>query len=463
MPLDMRNRDGILPHNQDAEQGLLGCLLIRNAALDDIAYMRPEHFYMPAHQRIFQAIINHVSGSRNASPVTLKNYFEKDEDLKEVGGAQYLADLAGSVVSTLNVPHYAQQILELYTRRGLIAMAGDIIQKSNNFEETPSDPKAILSFAEAALTALAVNRACSSFTAGQAASAAMEWMEGVRDGTISPLTTGYAVLDDKIGGLHGGRLYIVAGRPGMGKTALGINIADNVAATHPALFISLEMPAAEISNRMIATRTGIDVQKQISNTYLTPEEWSSIKGARAEMMQRKFTIEDSAGIDVYEIASLARRHKRKHGKFLLVIDYLGLVLSDRGIQNKVHQIEEITASLKRLAKELDIPIMLLCQLSRAVEAREDKRPNLSDLRDSGAIEQDADVVLFCYREEYYAEREPPQKKANMSSDQHNIKYAAWQADLAEIRGKAEIIIAKNRQGRTGIVPMNFNGSRQRFS
>lgn len=452
----------VLPQNHDAEQGLLGALLTDNRAYDAISAITiPDHFYAPWHQRIFVAISNFINEGKTASPVTLKNHFENDIDLQSVGGASYLAELAASVVSVINAADYALTLKDAWQRRNLIEAAHKIIDFSSTFSlETRGEA---LSEAEKLITSLADIRSSSQCSAHDAALEAGDWMQAVKNGKIKPFMTGIPSLDQKISGLFPGRLYVIGGRPAMGKTACGMSIADNVSAEHPALFISLELGRKELAGRLVACRSGVSVNRQQSRDPLSKQEWYSIAGAQTDLIERKLFIEDSHGADIHTIKSIARKFKRQHGQFLLVIDYLGLISLDKKIQSKVHQIEEITTNLKRLAKELDIPVILLSQLSRGLEGREDKRPGLSDLRDSGSIEQDADVVIFIYREEYYLEKDScPSKKEKESHEQFQYRMMDWEAKKDAAKGKAELIVSKNRQGSCGSVQVNFNGIKQRF-
>jgi len=445
----------IAPHNEEAEQGILGSLLIDNNLFDDISsILKPSHFFFPAHERVYSAISDMVGAGKTASAITLKNHFENDPDLDE----NYLADIVSSVIVS-SAPDYARIIKDLADRRGVRDMALSILEKSEDYSIEQSS---ILAEAESALTAITDQREYKSHTAQSAIEKACVWMRNIREDRIKAISTGYKYLDDKLGGLFGGGLYILAGRPGMGKTALMLNFADNISSETPVVVISLEMRAEELGMRLIAARTGISVGEQRLSKNLTDNQWNDIRQTYTQVREKKLFIEDCAGINISALKSIARRYKRLHGNFVFMVDYLGLLDTDRGIKNKVHQIEEITKSLKVLAKELDIPVVILSQLNRGVEARDDKRPMMSDLRDSGAIEQDADVVMFTYRAEYYEAKNRPVKKPNETEAKYTNRINEWQADLEALKGKAEIVIGKNRQGTDGIVPMRFDGVRQRF-
>lgn len=449
------------PYNQEAEQGLLGCIFLDNSVFDQIALITEEaHFYVPVHGRIFAAIKTALAKNIVASPVQLANQFQNDPDLENLGGSSYLADLAACVFSAFNATDYAETIKDLWQRRELLKAATFIKEKAMDFK-LENRGKA-LEEAEKIITDLGNHRSSTTYTAGQAVEKARKWMKAVRQGNIQQYHTGLDSLDKKIGGLFAGRLYILGARPGMGKTALALNIADHISINSPVLFMSLEMPAEEIGMRLEASRTGISVGKMQGTEDFDMVEIQALQESLRDIVTRNLYIEDSSGITIHGIKSLARRHKRQHGKFVFFIDYLGLITPDHEIKNKVHQIEDITTNLKRLAKELEIPIVLLCQLSRGLEGREDKRPALADLRDSGSIEQDADVVMFIYRPEYYDSGIKPVRSKKETEEKFQERMAAWERNYYANKGKAEIIIAKNRQGTAGTVTINFNGKSQKF-
>lgn len=453
------------PANEEAEQALLGALLVNNRAFAKVSdFLRPEHFYDPAHQRIFAAITEMIAAGRVASPVTLRSLFDTDPDLQKEGGGAYLAELAANVVTVVNSADYGRTIHDLFMRRQLIEVTAGVMEEA--YRPSPIGPEELIADIEAQVAAL---RAHSHAGAAELATAADAVEEAVRaaeqaqhapDG-ISGLGTGMIDLDHRLGGLQGGDLVIIAGRPSMGKTVLGVTIATNAAGRgDPVQFNSLEMSTISLGQRLLASRSGVAVQDQ--RGALSPEQFRALVEAQQHFANMPLRIDPQAGLTAAQIAARARLHQRKHGLRLLVIDYLGLIAPADPRTNRVHQIEETTAALKLLAKELDIPVVLLCQLSRQVEQREDKRPMLSDLRDSGAIEQDADVVMLLYREQYYLERAEPTRRANESQDAFNDRYAEWVQRLEECRGVAEIVIGKNRQGGTGTVVVRFDGQRQTF-
>ena len=455
------------PQNMEVEQSFLGCLLSNISRYDDVSSItKPEHFYLPVHGEIYDAIEKVARNGKTPSPVMLKNQFDKHPDLDELGGGAYLADLAGSIQSYQNVTEYAKTLRELHNRRILIHGLKEVIDEA--YSTSVLERGVVTEKANACLNSLSDDIPSRQVTASQAIGSALEFSKGIKDGTISPIKTGIMPLDFGINGLYSSLLYIVAGRPGMGKTALALNIADNVTDPNltktptPAVFFSLEMPAPQLAMRLLARKTNIAVNRQMGTQNLSNQEWHSLVQAQADYSNRQLIIEDCAGATITQIVSKARKLRRIHGRFVVVIDYLGLIQSENKTMNMVHQIQNITQSLKALTKELDIPIILLSQLSREVEKREDKRPLLSDLRDSGAIEQDADVILFPYRHEYYLARAEPQQRDSEGEGQYNSRHLEWQAAHNNSKGKAEVIVAKNRFGIPCSVNLEFDGQRQLF-
>ncbi len=459
----------ILPHNLEAEQGLLGALLVDNRALERIDFLRPAHFFAPAHQRIFDAILKLHDRGQMASPVTLKAYFETDVDLAQVGGSGYLADLAASVVTIINTEDYARSIYDLQMRRELIAMGEEVVNSA--FElKLDRDAMATIEMAENRLFALAeTGEIKSGFTTlRDSVMRALEVADKAykSDGHVTGVTTGLRDLDEKLGGLHKSDLLILAGRPSMGKTALATNIAFQAAARFAETggkegaivgFFSLEMSSDQLATRILSEQSGISGDA-IRKGNVTAEEFGRFVAASHKLSQVPLYIDDTPALSIGAIRSRARRLKRQHGLDLLVIDYLQLLQgtgSRQSTENRVLEVSEITRGLKAIAKELNIPVMALSQLSRAVEQREDKRPQLSDLRESGSIEQDSDVVMFVYREEYYEARKIP-------SIEDGDKYAKWQEKMSRVANVAEVIVGKQRHGPIGIVNLYFEPNLTRF-
>ena len=473
-PLDIE--DGpknyrILPHNLEAEQGLLGALLVDNRAIERVGdFLRAEHFFMPAHQRIYTAILKMIDRGQNASPVTLKTYFEKDEDLTDVGGAEYLADLAGSVVSVINAGDYGQAIYDLHLRRELITLGEEVVNESYD-HNIDSTSMSTIERAEAKLYQLAESgevKGGAFMTLRDSVNTALEIAEKAyqNKGSVTGVTTGLVDMDKKLGGLHNSDLLILAGRPSMGKTALAVNIGFNAAKKYAETggkegarvgFYSLEMSSDQLATRILSDQSGISGDA-IKKGNIKQDEFRQFVAAAQTLSQVPFYIDDTPALSISAVRTRARRLKRQHGLDLLIVDYLQLLRgtgSRQSEQNRVLEVSEITRGLKAIAKELEIPVLALSQLSRQVENREDKRPLLSDLRESGSIEQDADVVMFVYREEYYLSRSEP--------DPGTEKHMKWQESMERAHNVGECIVAKARHGPIGAVKMFFNPNLTRFS
>jgi replicative DNA helicase len=461
-----------LPHNIEAEQQLLGAILTNNDLYDRIAsVVSAEHFHEPVHQRIFEVAAARIQKNALASPVTLKPFLEEDPGLAELGGPAYLARLAGAAISAFAARDYAQMIYDLAIRRELIGLGTEISAKARDVQ-VASEPKDQIVEAEQALYKLGEQ--------GKSDSGFQSFLKAVtdavnvanaayqRDGGLAGVSTGLLDMDKKLGGLHPSDLLILAGRPSMGKTSLATNIAFNVAkaykrglrhdGTQGAVdggvvgFFSLEMSAEQLASRILAEASEISSHK-IRQGDMTEAEFRRFVEAAKALESCPLFIDDTPSIPISQLAARARRLKRTHGLDLLIIDYLQLA---RGTaDNRVQEIAEISMGLKAIAKELNIPVIALSQLSRQVESREDKRPQLSDLRESGSIEQDADVVMFVFREEYYKEREKP-------GDHELDKMAEWQEAMSRLHGKAEVIIGKQRHGPIGTVELSFESEFTRF-
>ena len=468
------NGAGALPHSIEAEQQLLGAILTNNDIFDRIApIVDAQHFHDPVHARIFEVAKTRISKNALASPVTLKAFLEDDEGLKALGGPGYLARLAGSAISTFAARDYAQMIYDLAIRRELMALGHTIADKAGRVD-VDSEPKEQIVEAEQALYQLAEQ--------GQTDSGFQSFLKAVtdavnvanaayqREGGLAGLSTGLTDLDKKLGGLHRSDLLILAGRPSMGKTSLATNIAFNIARRYKrgqlpdgsegavdggvVGFFSLEMSAEQLAARILSEASGVP-SEQIRRGDMTEEEFRRFVDAAKELEACPLYIDDTAALPISQLAARARRLKRTHGLDALFVDYLQLVRPASAKDSRVNEVSEITQGLKAIAKELDIPVVALSQLSRQVENRDDKRPQLSDLRESGSIEQDADVVMFVFREEYYKEREKP-------GDHELDKMAAWQAEMEALHGKAEVIIGKQRHGPIGHVELSFEGQFTRF-
>ncbi|MCM2343808.1 MAG: replicative DNA helicase [Alphaproteobacteria bacterium] len=461
----------VMPHNLEAEQGLLGALLVDNRAMERVSdFLKSHHFFHPAHQRIYAAIQKLIDRGQSASPVTLKGYFEQDQDLATVGGAEYLAELAATVISVINADDYARTIYELHLRRELITVGEDVVNESFD-QKLDEEPMGVLRRAEGRLYELAQSGDVKGgfVSLRDSVKVAIEIAEKAfrTEGHVTGVTTGLRDLDEKLGGLHPSDLLILAGRPSMGKTALAVNIAYNAAQAFAnsggkeggrVAFFSLEMSADQLATRILADLSGISGDA-IRKGNFREDDFRKFVQAAQKLSQVPLYIDDTPALSISAVRSRARRLQRQHGLELLVVDYLQLLTgtgSRQSTDNRVLEISEITRGLKAIAKELQIPVLALSQLSRAVEQREDKRPMLSDLRESGSIEQDSDVVMFVYREEYYLSRSEP------NIDEAD-KYAKWQEKMARAHNVAESIIAKQRHGPIGTVRMFFNPDLTRFS
>jgi replicative DNA helicase len=464
----------MMPHSIEAEQQLLGAILTNNDVFDRIAsIIGPQHFYDPVHARIFEIAAARIAKNNLASPVTLKAFMEDDDGLRELGGPPYLARLAGAAISAFAVRDYAQMIYDLAIRRDLISLGRDISAKAARVD-VASEPKEQIVEAEQHLYKLAEQ--------GQTDSGFQSFLRAVtdavnvanaayqREGGLAGVSTGLIDMDKKLGGLHRSDLLILAGRPSMGKTSLATNIAFNIAKaykrglTHDGTegavdggvvgFYSLEMSAEQLAARILSEASEVS-SEQIRRGDMTEGEFRRFVDAAKSLEACPLYIDDTPALPISQLAARARRLKRTHGLDVLIVDYLQLVRPASAKDSRVNEVSEITQGLKAIAKELDIPVIALSQLSRQVESREDKRPQLSDLRESGSIEQDADVVMFVFREEYYKEREKP-------GDHELEKMAAWQDEMERLHGKAEVIIGKQRHGPIGTVELSFEGRITRF-
>ena len=462
-----------LPHNIEAEQQLLGAILVNNDVYDRISSLvKAAHFFDPVHQRIFEVASARIQRNQLASPVTLKAFLEEDAGLKELGGAAYLARLAAAAISAYAARDYAQLVYDLAVRRDLIRLGQDIAARAAQVD-VASEPKEQIIDAEQRLYKLAEQgaseRGFQSFLKAVTDAVHMANAAYQRDGGLAGISTGLIDLDKKLGGLHPSDLIILAGRPSMGKTSLATNIAFNIAKSYRrgvkpdgsegaieggvVGFYSLEMSAEQLAARILSEAAEVP-SEQIRRGDMTEEEFRRFVEAAKALESCPLYIDDTPALPIAQVAARARRLKRTHGLDVLMVDYLQL-LRGTSKENRVQEVSEITQGLKAIAKELNIPVIALSQLSRQVESRDDKRPQLSDLRESGSIEQDADVVMFVFREEYYREREKP-------ADHELDAMAKWQAIMESVHGKAEVIIGKQRHGPIGTVELSFEGRFTRF-
>ena len=466
----------VLPQNVEAEAALLGALMVDNRLVEDVQLkLKAHHFFEPLHGRIYDAILKLTDSNRVANPVTLRPLFESDENIKEVGGVAYLAQLTGSGAAVIGARDFAGQIYDLALLRALIGVGRDLVEGALDTSEDVA-PLAQIERAETELYKVAeeggAEGRAKSFS--EATKDALEMAERALNsgGHLSGFTTGLESLNAKIGGLHKSDLIIVAGRPGMGKSALGTNIAFAAAqrfvrdaedgiepeksAGAPVALFSLEMSADQLATRILAEESGIS-SENLRMGKISQQEFRQLARAAAELQSLPLYIDDTPGLTIAALRTRARRLKRQKGIGLIVIDYLQLLQGSgkNSNDNRVQEISEISRGMKQLAKELNVPVIGLSQLSRAVEQREDKRPQLSDLRESGSIEQDADIVLFIYREDYYLAAKQP-------ADDHPDA-AAWREEMERAYGKAEVIVAKQRHGATGKVRLKFDSRITKFS
>jgi replicative DNA helicase len=472
------------PANIEAEQALLGAILVNNTAYSRVAeFLLPEHFGNAVHGRIFAAIGKLLERGQIANPVTLKGLFDQDGALAEIGGAQYLARLAEAAVTIINAEHYGRTIHDLYLRRELITIGQDVVTEA--FRHDLDDPAVTqIERAEQKLFGLA--------TAGQAEGGFQEFNKALtsainlaqaafkRDGKTVGVATGFTDLDKKLGGLHPSDLVILAGRPSMGKTSLATNIAFHAAKAYRGVrgpdgrlttedgavigFFSLEMSAEELATRILSEESGTSSDR-IRRGEVRREDFDKFVAASHRLAAVPLYIDDTPALSVAAVRTRARRLKRQQGLGLIIIDHIQLLrpsAQNRSFENRVQELSDITRGLKALAKELDVPVLALSQLSRAVEQREDKRPMLADLRESGSIEQDADVVMFIFREEYYLSRAEPSHRADESAEKFNDRYDRWKERSEAMYGLAEVIIAKQRHGPIGSIKLHFEAETTKF-
>ena len=457
------------PHNIEAEQALLGAILINNESFDRVSgFLQPGHFFEPLHGRLYEVMAKLIQAGKHASPVTLKTFFDSEPPIGELTVAQYLGRLAAAATTIINAQAYGRTVYDLAVRRELIAIGEDMV---NVAYDSPVDapPEAQIEAAEGRLYDLADKGKYGSgfMSFGDATADAIEMAARAyeRDGGLSGLSTGLVDLDRMMGGLQNSDLIVLAGRPSMGKTALATNIAFNIArayrtaaredGTEEAVdgavvgFFSLEMSSEQLATRILAEQAQIPSEK-IRRGQITDSEFNRLQSAAMELQTLPLFIDHTGGISIAQLSARARRLKRQKGLGLIVVDYLQLLTGSarRSQEGRVQEVSEITVGLKALAKELNVPILALSQLSRQVENRDDKRPQLSDLRESGSIEQDADVVMFVFREEYYVSRKEP----SLTKVEEHQK---WQDEMDQVQGLAEVIVGKQRHGPTGAVRLQF--------
>ncbi|MBW8814391.1 MAG: replicative DNA helicase [Caulobacterales bacterium] len=464
----------VMPSNIEAEQALLGALLYDNAAFERLGdHLQARHFFEPFHQRLYAAIETNVRKGQLAEPILLAEQFNRDPAFAELGGIRYLAALVDRAPPAANAPDYARSVYDLALRRDLIRIGGEISTQAQQ-GDAELDARDQIEQAEQQLYQLAETGGVSSgfvnFSDALQGAVAMAAEAHARDGGLAGLSTGLIDLDQKIGGMHPSDLIILAARPSMGKTSLACNVAFDVArhyAWEPqpdgskktvsggvVAFFSLEMSAEQLAMRLLAEVSGVSGDR-LRKGEIDASEFGRVRDAALEIQEAPLYIDATGGITLAKLTARARRLKRMVGLDLVVVDYLQLITTGAGgPENRVQEVSMITQGLKALAKELSVPVMALSQLSRQVENREDKKPQLSDLRESGSIEQDADMVMFVYRESYYLSRLEPQP--------NTPEHFEWQEKMDKVMGLAEIIIGKQRHGPIGTVRLSFNEDLTKF-
>ena len=465
----------VVPHNIEAEQALLGAILVNNEAFYRVSdFLEAEHFFEPLHQRIFGVIASVVRANKTATPVTLKTFLEREAPIGDVSVPAYLARLAAAATTVINAADYGRTIYDLATRRNLIGIGEDMV---NSAYDAPPDeaPRDLIETSEQRLYELAeTGKYGGGFVVfEEALKDAIDMAQAAyqRDGHLSGLSTGLKDVDELMGGLQPSDLLILAGRPAMGKSSLGSNVGFHVARHYRAEegpdgraktvnggivgMFSLEMSSEQLATRILSEQAAVSSEK-IRRGKTTREEFDRLVDAAALLQSVPLYIDDTGGLTLAQLAARARRLKRQRGLDLIIIDYLQLIQgsSRRAQEGRVQEVTEITTGLKALAKELNVPIIALAQLSRQVESRDDKRPQLADLRESGSIEQDADVVLFIYREEYYLKNKKPKEGTE--------EFLQWEQEMEAAHGLAELIIGKQRHGPTGTILLQFQAEFTRF-
>jgi len=461
--LELNNNQ--IPKNIEAEQTILGSILENNELFDEITDEIDEgHFHDTIHQKIYKIISNLISKGLLANPVTIKNFFNNNEELTEIGGVEYLLKLTKVSTTKNQIKHYSKLLSDLYIRRQLIKISEETLEDSKN-KELEITGTNILENTERKLFEIAergeFQRSFVTFKDALKETIDMATAAYKNDQGIVGVPSGLTDLDDRLGGLHKQDLIIIAGRPSMGKTALATNIAFNASENiqkqnkkTSVAFFSLEMSSEQLSTRILSEQSRIK-SNDIRRGKINQEDFEKFIEASKNLENLPLHIDDTPAITISALSNRARRLKRKQGLDLIVIDYIQLMKSS-GYRNegRVLEIAEITQGLKALAKELDVPVLALSQLSRQVEQREDKKPQLSDLRESGSIEQDADVVMFVFREQYYLEKQEPK----LGTAEH----VEWQEKMNQVHNQAEIIIGKQRHGPTGLIKLEFESAFTKF-
>jgi replicative DNA helicase len=455
-----------MPSNIEAEQALIGSILVSNEIYDEVSsIVDSQKFFDPIHVKIYETIEKLIAKGLLANPITLKNYFENNDGLKELGGQEYLIKITKFSSSKKQTIDYANIIQEMHVRRELMKISQEILEEASHNNETTASGEEMIQSAEKSLFDLAerghFNQSFMKFESALNQTIDMARSAYQNDEGIVGIPTGLTDLDSRLGGLHKQDLVIIAGRPSMGKTALATNIAFHAAKNiekkgkkSSVAFFSLEMSSEQLSTRILSEQSRIK-SNDIRRGKVSEKEFEQFIETSKNIFELPLYIDETPAITIAAISNRSRRIKRLFGLDLIIVDYIQLMRSGRKMEfNRVQEISEITQGLKALAKELNVPVLALSQLSRQVEQRDDKKPQLSDLRESGSIEQDADVVMFVFREAYYLERKEPTVGS--------IEHAEWRTKMDEISSLAEIMIGKQRHGPTGNVKVEFEAIYTKF-
>jgi replicative DNA helicase len=472
--------DTTLPHSLETEQALLSAIMLDNKSYEDVSdLLKPDHFYHPAHQSIYTACQSLIDNNQLANPLTLKVYFDASQSIESIGGNDYLTTIATAASSILYIKQFAQIIFDTYLKRQLIYLGKDVAHtaQESDMEHTGQSQ---IEDVEQKLFDLSTIGTTGTLAQSMAEIVpnALEMAESAyrRDGSLMGLSSGFKDLDESLGGLSPSDLIILAGRPSMGKTAVSTGLAYNVAhiyqqavdknlsAGRPVLFFSLEMSSEQLATRLISSVSGV-ASDGIRRGDITDVQFQNVAQASQDLKNLPFYIDDTPALTIGSLRTRARRLKRQQDIGLIVVDYLQLLNVDQRSRNdnRVQEISTITRNLKAIAKELNLPVIALSQLSRAVEQREDKRPQLSDLRESGSIEQDADIVMFLFRQHYYLSRGEPMQRSDEAPDKFALRRTQWEEQMRSSDGITEIIIAKHRHGPVGTVRLYFDSQKTRFT
>ncbi len=483
-PVSLFGQPRLPPSNLAAEQALLGALLANNKAFERVSdFLAAEHFSDPVHGRIYASIARRIEAGQLADAVTLKAELEHSGALDEVGGTTYLAQLVSAMVGIINAGEYGRAVHDSWLRRQLIDVGETMVNQAFTGGEDGLDGRAQIEVAEQSLFQLATRGSVEGgpIVFERALASAIELAEQAfhREGGVSGLTTGLRDLDKKTGGLHPSDLVILAGRPGMGKTALATKIAfgaaqgllrdarargDGTLPSGTVVMFSLEMSAEQLATRLLSEEARVGSER-IRRGEINQRDFDRFVVVSRELASLPLLIDDTPALTLSALRTRCRRLARTRGLSLVVVDYLQLMRPAVGTrpENRVLEISMITQGLKAIAKELDVPVLALSQLSRAVESREDKRPQLADLRESGSIEQDADAVMFVYRDEYYLQQRAPKQMAFDNEEKFQSALDKWQRDLELVHNKAELLLEKQRHGPTGKIDLFFEGEFTRFA